>query len=109
MRRARGRYRPDERPSVGVKHWQGPEIPIRHGHRMMKQRPYHIDISVSVRDHHALWPRSSAAGIIDRQQIGFLDSRPPEVLRRFGDERLIIQPALLLTFQRDEGRYVRDL
>ena len=73
--RARGSYRPDESPAVGVKHRQRPEITIGTSHGLMDQRADRIHPGVAVSDHHALRARSCAAGVIDREQIGLANFR----------------------------------
>ena len=95
VRRARRRDRPDERPAVGVKHGQRPEVAILDAHRVVEQRADHIRPRVAVRDHHALGPRGRAARVVDRDQValGERRRRPVEARRRPLQFRFVVQPS----------------
>src|SRR6185295_12216852 len=58
----------------------------------MDEGAYHVDVSVAMRDHHALRPRGGTAGVIDRQEIGFMNFRPRKFCRSSGEKRLVVEP-----------------
>jgi hypothetical protein len=65
-------------------------------------------------DHHALRPRCRAAGVVDRQQIGFSNQWSVVPRRRLLEQRFVIQPVGPDAFgakarERDEMTNVRQL
>ena len=61
-----------------------------------------------MRDHHAFRPRRGAAGVVDREQVGFANRGSAEMPRGFCQKSLVIQPADLASFERDKGRHLRQ-
>ena len=93
---------PGERPTVRMKHRQGPKITVRRCQVMMRQGSHDVHVCIAMRDHHALRPRGRPTGIVDRQKIGFgnLDFG---IFRRCRSEPLfVIDPTLARAFERDE-------
>src|ERR1700723_222071 len=59
--------RPHKSPSVRVKHWQSPEIPVSTSHGEMEQRANNVHVGVAMGDHDTLGSGSRAARVVDRQ------------------------------------------
>ena len=112
VRAARGGHRPGERPPVGVKHRQRPQVTVADAEAQVQQGADGVHRGVPVCDHHALGPRRGAAGVVDRQQVPLADLRPGERRPRVADQRLVVQPAGTRALERDEvphaGHLVAD-
>ena len=78
---------PNEGPAVGVEHGQGPQVAIGARHVDVDQCADHVHVGVAMRDHHALGPRGRTAGVVDGQQVVFVDFRALELRRRLGSSR----------------------
>ena len=60
----------------------------------MHQRADDVHAGIAMRDHHALRPRGGAAGVIDREQIGFVNFRARKFAGLAVDQCFIIEPAV---------------
>ena len=109
MRAAGGRYRPHERPAVGVKHREGPEITLVRRHVHVHERSDGIHVSITVRDHHAFGPGRRAARVIDRQEIVLVDRHASKVRRGGRDERFVIEPTVARVLECDKTFHGRQL
>ena len=78
MSSSNGRYGPDERPSIRMKHGQGPGIAIRTRHVVMDQCAHGIHVRITVCDHDSFRLSRGAARIVDGQQVAFCDLGPDE-------------------------------
>ncbi len=107
VRAARRGHGPRERPAIGVKHGQRPEVPIRGPHRHVDEDADRVEPRVPVRDHHALRTRRRAAGVVDRQEVVFVDrgalERGRHARRSDGGELVLVRdPAVANVLERDE-------
>ena len=75
-----------------MQHRQRPEISVRARHMFMHQRADGIQVSIAMCNHHALGTRCRATGVVDRQQIVFLDQRPLKLARALRQQTFIIKP-----------------
>ena len=78
----------------------------------MDESADNIYVRVPMRDHHAFGSGGCAAGVIDRQKITFRDGGGRfRCLVDTGvrQQRFVIKPARLLTFQRDERCHLSQL
>ena len=107
--RSHCRRDPHERPAIGMEHRQGPQVPVVRLHRQMQQRADDVQVGVPVRDHHAFRARRRAAGVIDRDQVAFVDRRRRESRVGGGDDLFVAQPPVALTLERDELFHRREL
>src|SRR5215813_8775107 len=70
---------------------------------MMDQRAYDIHESVTVRNHHTLRPGGCATGVINCEQVSLSNVGLSEASRRISQKSFVVEPAILLSFQRDES------
>src|SRR4029077_7324614 len=77
----------------------------------MNERADHVHISITMSDHHTFWSGGSAAGVVDRQQITFLNFRPRKFYRSIVEQGFIIEPAVSgrTPFECNEGSDVMQL
>src|SRR5262249_24855363 len=78
-------------------------------HGCIEERADRIHPGISMCDHHAFRTRSSAAGVIDRKQIGLLNLRSCKFSRTGGDHCFIVEPALSFSRETDEVFNLRKL
>ena len=109
MGRAGGRDHPDEGPAVGMEHRQRPQISIADAKPEVDQGADDVHVGVAMGDHDALRPGRRSARVVDREQITLIDLGPAYISRLRHQHRLVIQPAIALSRQRDEVFDARDL
>ena len=71
-----GRHRPDERPSIGVEHRQGPQVPVADPQAQVEQRSNDVEVGVAVGDHHAFGTRRRATRVVDGEEVALGDVGP---------------------------------
>src|SRR3954469_23045632 len=62
-----------------------------------------------MRNHHALWPRRGAAGVIDRKEIVLAYFSSPKFSRALTNELFIFKPSPRCSFERDKMLHSRQL
>src|SRR5262245_58103625 len=97
MSSSRCGHGPGEGPTVGVKHWKGPEITISTSHRLMQHRAHRIHPGIAMSDHHSFRTRGGAAGIIDREQISLANFWSNKLRRTHLEKRFVIDPIFPFT------------
>ena len=93
---------PGKGPPIGMEHRQSPEVAIVAGHREVQHGADGVHPRVTVGDHHALWARGGAAGVVDTHQIVLVDRRSDWCWCRFPNQRLVVPPSGARLFQRHE-------
>ena len=67
--------RVDAAPAVGVEHGQGPEFGVVGLDSQVGDEVVGVDVGVAVGDHHALGAGGGAGGVVDAEQVGFVQLR----------------------------------
>lgn len=68
----------------------------------MNELAQDIQVEIAVGEHHALGPRSGAAGVIDREHVALRDFREVELAGLSRQRILVIDPSRFRSFERDE-------
>ena len=85
---------PDERPAVGMKHRQRPEVPVVDPKVKVDQRADGVHPRVAMSDHHALWFGGRAACVVQGDEICLRDLGAVELGSRPTQLRLVFEPSL---------------